>query len=611
MKYLIAMPQVTKIKDQQYPFPIGIAYVSGALKASGRSVLALNLNYKEGTIFDILKKAIVENDIDVVAVGGLTTQYPQIKEIVDCAKKIKPNIITWVGGGIITSDPEAAMEAIETADFGIIGEGEITICELAEALETSADLSGVDGIIYRKDNTWITTNQRAEIMDLDTIPFPDYDGFEFGELFKKQALDLYGFANKNTATVTFGRSCPFNCTFCFHPSGSKYRQRSLDSVFSEIDMIIEKYPIQNLAITDELFSYKKEYLDEFCHRIKKYNLKFFVALRVDMVTREMLVLLKNSGCVSVGVGLESADNRILKSMRKHTTVEQIENTLSLCSEIGIIVSGGFIFGDLEETFETANNTINWRLAHPQYTIAMNWIMVFPGSHLYKVACERGLIKDKVQYIKDGCPYINVSKMTDKEYKEIAIKIDTLHVNSTMKLTDVEIELMKFGKATVKGKCPYCKQDSEFKNIDIFKPLTDKLCSSCNSTLNILVADYIEGHTFNDNILKLVENYKVAVWPITTAVSNMMQLSPALLSNNVYLVDSSQYKQGNYFKEKMTNHPDIIKQENIEVVVLAVTSSVAHDVVDIIKKNYPSVKYLVYAGELIDKNFELQAKVFKR
>lgn len=88
MKYLIAMPQVTKIKDQQYPFPIGIAYVSGALKASGRSVLALNLNYKEGTIFDILKKAIVENDIDVVAVGGLTTQYPQIKEIVDCAKKI-------------------------------------------------------------------------------------------------------------------------------------------------------------------------------------------------------------------------------------------------------------------------------------------------------------------------------------------------------------------------------------------------------------------------------------------------------------------------------------------------------------------------------------------
>ena len=136
-------------------------------------------------------------------------------------------------------------------------------------------------------------------------------------------------------------------------------------------------------------------------------------------------------------------------------------------------------------------------------------------------------------------------------------------------------------------------------------MTDKICTICNNKLNILVADYINDHVFNDNILKVVNEYKVAIWPITTAVSNMIEKSEAILNNNVYLVDSSQYKQGNYFKQKMTYHPDIIKKEKIEFVILSVTSSVANDVTDVIKKEYPSVKYLVYAGELIDLNFNLK------
>jgi hypothetical protein len=196
-------------------------------------------------------------------------------------------------------------------------------------------------------------------------------------------------------------------------------------------------------------------------------------------------------------------------------------------------------------------------------------------------------------------------MTDQEYKEIAIKIDTIHFNKTMRLIDAKVKSIEFGKVNIKGKCPYCNNDSEFRNIDVFKPLTDKVCSVCNHKLNILGSDYIESHTFNDNVVSLVSNYKIAIWPITTAVYHMIEKASALLSKDVYLIDSSKYKQGNYFKGKLTCHPDVIKEKNIEVVVLAVTSSVANDVVDIIKKNYPSVKHLLYAGELINNDFELK------
>ena len=135
INYCIVVPRLTEIVEQYYTFPIGIAYVSASLKAAGYSVTVCNLNYKEGKVTDLLAPIFRDHQIDVLATGGLTAQYWQLKEIIDAGKALCPNIITCVGGGIITSDPEAGMEALETVDYGIVGEGEITICELAEFLE--------------------------------------------------------------------------------------------------------------------------------------------------------------------------------------------------------------------------------------------------------------------------------------------------------------------------------------------------------------------------------------------------------------------------------------------------------------------------------------------
>ena len=103
MNYLIVMPILTEIFDQSYTFPLGIAYVSASLKRSGRNVVTYNLNYKSKTIKENLEKIIREEQIDVIATGGLTAQYWQLERILTAAREIKPDIITWVGGGIITS----------------------------------------------------------------------------------------------------------------------------------------------------------------------------------------------------------------------------------------------------------------------------------------------------------------------------------------------------------------------------------------------------------------------------------------------------------------------------------------------------------------------------
>ncbi len=317
MRYGIVMPKLTQNYDETYMFPIGMAYVSASLKNSERDVVTYNLNYKEGEIKDLIRKLVLKRNIDVLATAGLTAHYWQLKEILDAARAVKPDIILAVGGGIITSSPIPAMEALEIADYGMIGEGEVTICELAEALEGKRDVHTVDGLIFKEADAWTITHPRAEIMDLDSLPYPDYEGFEFDELLNKTPTDLFAFGKDRFGFLSLARSCPFNCTFCFHPSGTRYRRRSMKSAFREIDYLIERFDIHNINITDELFLSKMEDVRTFCTEIKKRKIGFSIFLRVDKVNREMLEMLRDNGCIQIGFGLESADNRILKSMNKH------------------------------------------------------------------------------------------------------------------------------------------------------------------------------------------------------------------------------------------------------------------------------------------------------
>lgn len=207
--------------------------------------------------------------------------------------------------------------------------------------------------------------------------------------------------NYVAACVIASRSCPFSCTFCFHPSGRKYRQRSLDNIFAEIDYLLKTTEVKQLIISDELFAVKKQRVFEFCKRISKYKINWSLQLRVTDVNPEMLQAMKDSGCVCISYGLESADNSVLKSMEKHITIEQIETALKMTYAVNIDIQGGFIFGDIAETNETAANTLKWFDANSNYGLELNMIHIFPGTPLYNFAFEHGIIRDKVEYLKKG------------------------------------------------------------------------------------------------------------------------------------------------------------------------------------------------------------------
>jgi radical SAM superfamily enzyme YgiQ (UPF0313 family) len=214
--------------------PLGLLYLAKILELQGHTVKVIDCN-AEGFNDDSLRRAIQSSDV-----VGMTTYSGQknLENSLLIAKKIKqyaPEIPFIVGGPHCTMLPEQALRD-HSADIAVCGEGEYIIIPIIEALEGKRPLSSVPGIFYRQKDKIHRTKKNQQIMNLDPLPFPSR------HLVKKYS---YGYVHgtkliKGEVTSLVGsRGCPHRCTFCqvssFLP---KYRSRSAENIFQEIDEIV-------------------------------------------------------------------------------------------------------------------------------------------------------------------------------------------------------------------------------------------------------------------------------------------------------------------------------------------------------------------------------------
>lgn len=580
MNYLLVMPKSLGSIEHFNIFPIGLAYVSASLKKGGFHVFTANLDYLEGDTYSILEKLLTDHDIHVVCTGGLSRDFHKLKEVIDTARRINPQIITVMGGGIISSDPRTAMMALD-ADIGVIGEGEITICELARALDSGQTYVDTAGLIYKDGgNGLVITSPRSEIADIDSIPFPDFDGFDYGRWVRSSGSGL----------VLTDRSCPFRCTFCFHPTGEKYRQRSFDDIFKEIDFQVEHYQVKCIGLSSELFAITKKRVVDFCNRIKNYSISWSCCLRVCDVDAEMLQLMKAAGCLKIVFGLESADNSILKSMRKGITVSQIAHALKLTYDANLMIEGGFIFGDINESKETVDNTLSfWRQHNNMHYLNLSMISVFPGSFLYEHACDAGIIKDREQFLRDGCPFVNVSKLTATEYQDLVSLITELRLHPHVPAGSFQIESVQpNGECDIEFACRKCGVQSKIKISFWFGGETQ--CPSCG-LVNFIDPFQNAFHRQDAFSALLPADPAIGLWGAGGIYYKLIQKYEALTSERFLLVDANPSQQGMTVCGKKIYSPDVILQNDIKAVVITALSR-KDDIHATLRGKYPSVEQIL-------------------
>ena len=220
----------------------------------------------------------------------------------------------------------------------------------------------------------IKTPARNAIRDIDSISWPNFDIFDINKSIDRQSpLDHHFFQNNidnnpRSIDIITSRSCPFMCTFCFHPVGKKYRERNVDDVISEIKTYIKKYNINMISILDELFSLRRDRLLEFCKKIRPLNLQWMIQLHVRSASFEVLNALKSAGCVYISYGIESANDEVLGSMQKKTTVTEINKALKVTVDNRVGIQGNLIVGDTEETIYSANESMKWWANNRKYSI---------------------------------------------------------------------------------------------------------------------------------------------------------------------------------------------------------------------------------------------------
>lgn len=440
-------------------FPVGLAYVIAALKRAGHSVDCLNLNL-------VTDLKIEENRFDIVATGGLACHLSDIEHIVELARV--SGVKTVVGGGIVSSEPELMTRELQV-DYAVIGEGEVTVCELLRCLENGEDVHAVPGLAFVENDRFFLTEPRKPIMDLDSLPYPDYESLGFQEhLSTFRPSDLYYldyFDHPRGYPIVASRSCPFECTFCYHPLGRVYRQRSIDSIMEELQAVVPKYRINVIEILDELFSLDGERLKVFCERLADFRkslsweLKWGCQLRVANIDRDTLEVLKRSGCYNLSLGLESYSKTVLDSMKKKITPDEIHKAVHCLLDTDLRLQGNFIFGDRAETMVTARETIDFWKKHSDAGILLSFVQPYPGSELYKHCLDKGIITDRIDFIKNHIfDTFNMTDIPDDEFFKLRLELLRLDFKFNRHTIPKSIN-----NESIVMVCPHCNETITYNN----------------------------------------------------------------------------------------------------------------------------------------------------
>jgi radical SAM superfamily enzyme YgiQ (UPF0313 family) len=264
--------------------------------------------------------------------GGLTSTIPRLYEISNFYKA--QNAITIAGGQHFVDDN--LREGLDhSIDYLVIGEGEVTIRELMDALIAGENPEKVDGIAFYRNGELIKTAQREDIKDIDRLPLPDFS------LLRHAKINLY--------PVSWERGCGMQCEFC--TVKGRVRCPSPDYIMNQISSLFERFNATYFFIVDDLFGQNRLLALDFCERLRKYQetmgVAFFITVQIRLDKAKDLELLKAMQRASirvVAIGYESPIPEELKAMNKKLHPDEMIANTRIFHKAGFMVHGMFIFG---------------------------------------------------------------------------------------------------------------------------------------------------------------------------------------------------------------------------------------------------------------------------
>jgi radical SAM superfamily enzyme YgiQ (UPF0313 family) len=385
-------PAVTKSGTIYYP--LWHAYATGLLERESHEVKLIDAP-ASGLSREDCYAAIRQFKPDMVVVYTSTPSIYNDIEIGGEVKNLLPETFVVLTGPHVSALPEQSLLIDERIDAVARREYDVTLCDLAKALPDRGKLDEVRGLTYRGVHGISSTPDREFIEALDSLPF-------VSSVYKKHlTIENYFYAHCRYPVVSIftSRGCYGKCNYCVYPEqmfGRRQRQRSPESIVSEFEYIEEELPqVKEVLIDDDTFSFNQEHTIRFCELMLKRGIKlpWTVECRA-VVKRETMVMMKKAGCRLIVVGFESADDDVLKNMKKGLTVERMKQFVEDARVAGVMIHSCFMAGNIGETRASLKKSLAFAKEIQADTCQFFPLMVYPGTEAFKWAEQNSYLTTK-------------------------------------------------------------------------------------------------------------------------------------------------------------------------------------------------------------------------
>lgn len=339
---LVRCPSPFLIDERAFP-PLGLMAVGAGLKQAGHDVVV-----HDGEIEQL------PMDYDYYGFGPTSPEYPSAVDAMCRIRQEHPGARVVIGGPHATLVPEQC--EYDGFDCTVTGDG-----ELAAATAFFTKTRRID----------------AEPLPLDTYPIAD-----------RSLVDIRGYSFKlngrATTTVMGSRGCSWKCSFCCK-NNPKVRLNSAERLIDEIGMLHDEYGYRAIAFPEDIFTLNKKRTVQVCEFLKRKGIVWRCLVRADLTVKyglDFLDMMIDSGCIGVGIGIESGSNTILRNVNKAENIEQMHEAIAMLKSRHVFIKGFFIVGLPGETEETLAETERFLQRARLDDIDCKIFQPYPGSPIY-------------------------------------------------------------------------------------------------------------------------------------------------------------------------------------------------------------------------------------
>jgi radical SAM superfamily enzyme YgiQ (UPF0313 family) len=416
--------------------PLGLAYISAAIKRAGFNVDIVDavgkkpkvrVGYYKGYLVGMKLGDIAASIKAETALIGITVvfthEWPAVVQLINLIKKRMPSTPIVIGGEHVTSMPEFCLKT-SLADYVVMGEGEETIVELMQALESGSDLDKIPGIGYHVEDAININERRKRRTDIDDIAWPDWEQLDVNAYEDNRFVGGM-YSERLTMPILATRGCPYQCTYCSAPNMwlPRWIPRDPVSVVDEIEFYINRFGAGNFPFQDLTAIIKKDWIRAFCEEILNRGLKFTWQLptgtRSEAIDPDIARLLKASGMTSMAYAPESGSETTRRYIKKKMKTDRLFDSIDAAVSADLNVAAFIVIGfphDEESHFQENLGFIDRLAEHGITDLSVGFYMALPGTELFHSLYDSGKIKlDRAyfRHILDSLALIPSQRYCDK------------------------------------------------------------------------------------------------------------------------------------------------------------------------------------------------------